>query len=446
MKLNREEFRGTRNVIGFTLKQYAKNKVNRIVMCIFIVLALISVPVISLIMGGKVNTEKFSGISKVYIDNSTDYVMDADSLGSDKFWSKTQFSKASFEEKDAGTRLSENEAFAAIALDVSQEIYTIKVSTAEDTKISETELSNLEALLNDNFTKARYKALGATDKQLSIVMSPYNVESTTLEKYNNDDEGPGMGTVFVVQYAYAIAVFMLCLFSTIYIIQAVIEEKSSKLVELLMVSIKPLALITGKILAVMIYTFTTTLMLLAAAGVSYMAGGMLTGTGQIDRLINSAGLKGSFMNISPMTIVIVLVSLIIAYFTLAIIGGISGTCCSSMEDMQSANMSVTMIVMAGYLVSVLATPLSAESGSTAVAIAVSLVPLVSIFCAPVQYVCGNISIYILLLSWAIQIGMIALLSVLCSRVYETLIIHKGSRVKLKELLYMAGLRKAKEVE
>lgn len=446
MKLSKDELRGTKSVIRFTLQQYAKNKVNRIMMSIFIVLALISVPVISIIMGGKVSTDRFSAITRVYMDNGTDYVIDASSLNADKLWSKTQFLKATFDEKDAGTKLLEKEVLVSIAIDESKGEYAIKISTAEETKVSETELSDLKTLLADNFNKARYKALGATDKQLSIVMSPYNIESMSMDKYTQKDEGPGVGTMFVVQYVYAAAVLMLCLFSTVYIIQAVIEEKSSKLVELLMVSIKPLALILGKILAVMIYTVTTTLVVAAAFGVSYFAGGMLTGTDQIKKLIEGAGLTGSSMNISPMTIVIAAVSLILAYFTLAIIGGILGTSCSSMEDMQSANMNVTMIVMAGYLVSVFATPLYAETGSTAVAIAVSLIPIVSIFCAPVQYVCGGISIYMLLLSWIIQIGIIVLLAVFCSRVYEGLIIHKGSPVKLKELLSMAGLRKAREVE
>jgi ABC-type Na+ efflux pump permease subunit len=117
-----------------------------------------------------------------------------------------------------------------------------------------------------------------------------------------------------------------------------------------------------------------------------------------------------------------------------------------MEDMESANMAVLLIVMFGYLVSCIAVPFSTETGNSAVAIIVSLFPIVSIFCAPVQYICGNISIYILLLSWLIQVGLITLLAVFCSRVYEGLVIHKGSRVKLKELLSMAGLRKAKEVQ
>ena len=55
-------------------------------------------------------------------------------------------------------------------------------------------------------------------------------------------------TGFTVQYAYAIVVLMLCLFSSAYVVRAIAEEKSSRLVELLMVSVRPLALLLGKVL------------------------------------------------------------------------------------------------------------------------------------------------------------------------------------------------------
>jgi ABC-type Na+ efflux pump permease subunit len=445
MKLNKEELRGTKSVLGFTLKQYAKSKANRIMLAILIVLALISVPVMSFILGDDGNKEVNSSISKVYIDNATDYGIDIQALSSDALWRETEFVNSPSAGSDLSDRLSEKEAAVSIAFDQEKSSFIINTYTSEDGEVSKYELNNLGNLMFNKLNESRYKAVGATDEQLSTVMSSYNVDSMSMEKYTAQDKGPGMGTLFTVQYAYAIAVFMLCLFSTIYIIRAIIEEKDSKLVELLMVSVKPLALILGKILAVMVYIFTTTLMILAAFGLSYLAGGMITGTEKVGKLIKGMGLTSSVMNLSPMTIVIVLVSLALGYLTISIVGGISGTSCSSMEDVESANMAVLLIVMFGYLVSCIAVPFSTETGNSAVAIIVSLFPIVSIFCAPVQYICGNVSIYILLLSWLIQIGLITLLAVFCSRVYEGLVIHKGSRVKLKELLSMAGLRKAKEV-
>lgn len=446
MQLNKEELRGTKSVFKFTLNQYAKSKANRIMLFILIIAALVSVPVLSLLFGDEDSKSERSSISKVYIDNASDYKIDIQSLSSDEKWENTQFVTSPSVGEDLSGILSEYEAAVSIAFDQEKGSYVINSYTSDKSKISKYELNSLSGFVLGRFNEARYKAIGATDSQLSIVMAPFDVSTMSMDEYTSEDKGPDMGAVFVVQYAYSIAVFMLCLFSTIYIIRAIIEEKDSKLVELLVVSVKPLALILGKILAVMVYIFSTTLLIMAAFGVSCVAGRILTGEDQFGRLMEGIGLSSQGLNISPMAIVIALVSLVLGYLTTSIVGGISGTCCSSMEDVESANMVVLLLVMGGYLISVVAVPLSTESGNSVAAIIASLFPIVSIFCAPVQYICGNISIYILFLSWLIQIGLIALLAVFCSRVYEGLIMHKGSRIKMKELLYMAGLKKAEGVQ
>lgn len=444
MKLNKGEIRGTKSVFGFTLKQYAKSKANRIMLAIFIILALISVPVMSLLYENKDDEVEASAISKVYIDNASDYEIDIQGLSSDEAWKKTEFVSTPSPGKDLSSLLSEKEAAVSTSFDKEKGSYVINAYTSDKGEISKYELNSLSGYMLNRFNEARYKATGATDSQLHMVMSPFNVSTMSMDEYTAEDNDTDEGTMFVVQYAYAIAVLMLCLFSTTFIIRAIIEEKDSKLVELLMVSVKPLALILGKILAVMAYIFAAVLAIMAAFGISCLAGRILTGTNALGKIMEGIGLTSPALNISPMTIVIVLISLALGYLTVSIVGGISGTCCSSMEDVESANMAVLLLVLFGYIVSCIAAPFSTEKEG--IAITSSLFPIVSIFCAPVQYVCGNISVYILLLSWLIQIGIIVLLAVFCSRVYEGLIIHKGSRVKMKELLSMAGLKKSKGVQ
>ena len=42
------------------------------------------------------------------------------------------------------------------------------------------------------------------------------------------------------------------------------------------------------------------------------------------------------------------------------------------------------------------------SNNAVAAAVLSLCPVISVFCAPVSYVCGNISLIVLILSWVIQ--------------------------------------------
>lgn len=104
-----------------------------------------------------------------------------------------------------------------------------------------------------------------------------------------------------------------------------------------------------------------------------------------------------------------------------------------MEDVGSANGAVLLIVMGGYLVSCV----------------VGVVPSHGWPCSPrsarfsrssarrVQWAAGNVPLAVLLASWALQLIVIAALMLLCARVYRELIVHRGSRVKLKQLLKMA---------
>ena len=132
-------------------------------------------------------------------------------------------------------------------------------------------------------------------------------------------------------------------------------------------------------------------------------------------------------------LLVLLVSLGLGYLTMSLIGGVAGACCSGMEEAGEATGPVMLLTMAGYLASCVVG--AVPSGP--VAVFSTLCPVVSIFCAPVQFAGGNVSFWLVLASWAIQAAVIWGLLTLASRVYAGLIVHRGSRVKLRELMSMA---------
>ena len=54
----------------------------------------------------------------------------------------------------------------------------------------------------------------------------------------------------------------------------------------------------------------------------------------------------------------------------------------------------------------------------------------------------SISIFVLLASWAIQLIFILLIHRLSGKVYDSLIMYKGSRLKARQILAMAGRKGA----
>ena len=91
----------------------------------------------------------------------------------------------------------------------------------------------------------------------------------------------------------------------------------------------------------------------------------------------------------------------------------------------------------------LAALFTSMAGSPAVAVVTSLIPMLSIFCAPVQFMMGNIGAGVLVIAWILQIAVIGLLAVMCAKIYEELIIYKGKRLTFMQIVKMALRKEAR---
>ena len=398
---------GTGQVYRFTLSQLLKSRANRVTLIIMVLLAAVSMPLTALLGGETPETSDTAGLASVRVDNRTDLVLD---FSGDAYWADTDFSA------DAG------EPDAVVTVTGDETGYQVAVVCSESAHAGE--LSQLAETARQAVRDACLQAAGLSSRQL---------EALTASTGEEDSHEDG----FWVQYGYSILAMILCLMSASYVIRAVVEEKDSRLVELLLVSVKPMALLAGKILAVMAFTFGWLLAMLAGFGVSCGLTAGLMGSGVLQKQLS--GLLAAVPRVqedlwqAAGVLLVLLVSLGLGYLTMSLIGGVAGACCSGMEDAGEATGPVMLLTMAGYLASCVVG--AVPSGP--VAVFSTLCPIVSIFCAPVQFAGGNVSFWLVLASWAIQAAVIWGLLTLASRVYAGLIVHRGSRVKLRELMSMA---------
>lgn len=398
---------GTGQVYRFTLSQLLKSRANRVTLIIMVLLAAVSMPLTALLGGETPETSDTAGLASVRVDNRTDLVLD---FSGDAYWADTDFSA------DAG------ESDAVVTITGDETGYQVAVVGSETADAGE--LSQLAETARQAVRDACLQAAGLSSRQL---------EALTASTGEEDSHEEG----FWVQYGYSILAMILCLMSASYVIRAVVEEKDSRLVELLLVSVKPMALLAGKILAVMAFTFGWLLAMLAGLGVSCGLTAGLMGPGVLQKQLS--GLLAAVPRVqedlwqAAGVLLVLLVSLGLGYLTMSLIGGVAGACCSGMEEAGEATGPVMLLTMAGYLASCVVG--AVPSGP--VAVFSTLCPVVSIFCAPVQFAGGNVSIWLVLASWAIQAAVIWGLLTLASRVYAGLIVHRGSRVKLRELMSMA---------
>ena len=421
--MKRSDFEGLGKVYTFTLTQQLKNKANLVSLIILLVFCLASVPVMTIFGGGfssvfgSEDVGEPSELAAVCVVNETGLPMTPDMTG-------TRFEAVPV--KTAGIPGSDT---VQIRCYTEEDGYHISVSGGEE--VDADELSELAMLAQGWLQTAKLTALGIDDVQITELSSGVNVNTDVLSDYLNPDE-MGFEVRFVVTYVYAIIVMILCTYAATYIVRIIVEEKASRLVELLMVSVQPLALVLGKILAMMTYIFGMFIAMAFSVVLSYLVTGLFGDVSAAASVLEMLNLNSIQLN--GWTIVMVLVSLLLAYSGFALMAGLAGTCCSQVEEIDGAVSTVMFTVMAGYMVSCF----TAGIPGGGIGIFLALCPVVNVFCAPAQYVLGGIGLGWLIVSWVEQALIVAALAVLTARVYRQLLLSRGAKIKLRQLLSMAG--------
>ena len=434
---NNDNLRGLKSVYSFTLSQTMKSKSNIVSMLILFILSLVSLPLQTFSNSSIAK----SAIHSVFITNESDAALDYEALKNENAaFSSVELSDADFDVSSYASHLGENDVYVFIGAPDKKGSYTLESHTANGSALTTDDIEPLLNAISSQMTSAKLSAAGLSS-QASYQIDSMSSSDYLAQKTGTKTESIGFDASFAIQYGYSIIVMMLCLLSASFIIRCVITEKESKLIELLMVSVSPLSLLIGKILAVMTYVLILLAMMAVGFGLSYIGSVQFLHMTSLSSLLSQVGIDLSLLRLNPGTIVIALISLMLAFATYAVLSGLIGTCCTSIEQSEPAIMIVTALIMIGYLVSCVA---PAISDNRVAAVIFSLCPIINVYCAPVLYVCGTISLVILLISWVIQAVILVAISIFCAKVYRDLLLYRGTRMGFSHMFKIFKNRK-KEV-
>lgn len=220
--------------------------------------------------------------------------------------------------------------------------------------------------------------------------------------------------------------------------QSVITEKSSKLMEFFLVSVRPAAMILGKITAIclsgVLQLFSWLLCLAAgfAAG-SGIARAIDPETDMVVlQVLDSFGAmaEGMFSVGGVILALLLLLSGMLLYCALA---GIGGAIAGKSEDLSSTNVAFTMILIASFFACLLAGGL--DSGGDAAGW-LDWIPFTAIMVTPARVLLGSVS----LLKGAGCLLVIAasalLLTLLAGRLYKLMALYRGQLPGPKRLVAM----------
>ncbi len=197
-----------------------------------------------------------------------------------------------------------------------------------------------------------------------------------------------------------------------WVLTGVVEEKQSRVVEVVLSTVRPRELLIGKVLGIGLLALAQ-LAVLVAAGIG-------------------AALVSGRLALPPTTVgaVVQLLGWFILGFTLYSTAlGTLGALASRVDEAQNAAMPVTMTATLSYIVAIL---FVTQEPSGPVARIMTFLPPSAPMVVPLRAALGAIEPWEVGLAIALMIGAIWLLFVLGARVYTGAVLQTGSRMKLRD--------------
>jgi ABC-2 type transport system permease protein len=202
-----------------------------------------------------------------------------------------------------------------------------------------------------------------------------------------------------------------------YVAQGVVEEKSSRVVEVLLSTVRPWQLMAGKVIGIGIFVLGLLFALLLAAFITVTATGLM---GQI-----GAGLNfGSSLFWAA-------IWALIGFVTFAVIMAALASLVSRQEEVGSVTTPAILILAVPFVIGVNLLP---NDPTNRIAEILSYIPLFSPTLMPLRYALGVASLPQMLLALAISLVALPVFLWLASKIYAGAVLRTGARVNLRDAL------------
>ncbi|MEU0535765.1 ABC transporter permease [Amycolatopsis tolypomycina] len=272
----------------------------------------------------------------------------------------------------------------------------------------------LQVLAQQVAVTQQVAALGGDPARFeAAVASAKFVEDPPLEQpydYN--------GQQLVLGIIAGILIYMSLLMNGQIVAQGVVEEKTSRVVELLLSTIKPWQLMAGKVLGI------------GAVGLIQMVvigvGGLVAGLAMDVLTISVSAAVG--------TVVWLIVWYLLGFLMYSIVFAALGALVSRQEDVGGVTTPALMFVIAGYVIGISVLP--SDPGNTFVEV-LSVIPVFSPTLMPMRLAMGGVPVWEAVVSVGLVVLLIPGLIWFAARIYRNAVMRTGAKVKLRDALRAA---------
>ncbi|NUR90993.1 MAG: ABC transporter permease [Nonomuraea sp.] len=211
-----------------------------------------------------------------------------------------------------------------------------------------------------------------------------------------------------------IVLFMLLMGQVMMVAMGVVEEKGSRIVEILLAAVRPWQLLGGKIVG------------LGALGLINLVTILVVGLGAA----SVSGFAAEFPPGMPGLIAAVLIWFVLGYAFFATLAAALSSLVSRQEEVSSVMTPLTMLIMITYFVAFYAT----NDPTGTLATVMSYIPPFSSMIMPVRMAAAEVPLWQVAASMAAMVAAVLVVLSFGARVYERAVLRTGARLKLGDVL------------
>ncbi len=267
--------------------------------------------------------------------------------------------------------------------------------------------------LRNVLVRERLAHQGMVASDVDALLQPVKVDTTQAGKIADTT------STLVAVYVLFILMYMVILLYGMNVARSIIEEKTSRVFEVLLATIRPEEMMAGKVIGV------------GSVGLTQVVVWLLCGS-----ILSSASIVGALagnkihFTLSPMQIIFFVVYFLLGYLLYSSIAAALGAMVNSEQELQQLNMLLVMPLAGCFFAMV---PVVTNPGGT-LARVLSLIP----FCTPlIMYLRISLSTppaWEIALSIALMVATIYAILWVASRIYRVGILMYGKRPNLPEIL------------
>jgi ABC-2 type transport system permease protein len=272
--------------------------------------------------------------------------------------------------------------------------------------------NTVKEALDKVLTRERLTAQGMSAADVDTMMKPVDMNAADEEQDNTSANFAGAYVLFFLMY-------MVIMLYGMNVARSIIEEKTSRVFEVMLATVKPGEMMAGKVIGVGSVGLTQ-------VGIWMMAAVLLTATPLLTHFLGG----GTHISLSAQQVGFFIVYFLLGYLLYSSIAAALGAMTNSEQELQQLNMFLVMPLAACMV----ALPLVLNSPSSIYARILSLIP----FCTPLlMYMRISVSP----VPWYEIVASIVLMSLtifavlwIASRIYRVGILMYGKKPNLPEIL------------